>query len=391
MTKSGSPGHLSESLHRVSSIDALRGLAALSVVAFHAREVFRVGAVNAYHHFRQHPDFSALLNFLLAPFAYGYLGVTLFFVLSGYCIHRRGASRLVADPQARLDHLQFARRRFWRIYPTYFCALLLTAWIDWWLVTRGIATPPGQDNSLFAFMISLLSLQGYLAPTFGSNLVFWTLALEIHLYIAYPLLFFLSRRFGPGKALLFTLAAAVVHLIAIAAFSMAGHPTPQADLPVFLPLWFTWTVGFYLAEIDAGRAREIGRHAWPWIILGGVAGAVLATAIGHPEIAQMFQALLFGACLFWSIRPQGRRLWSGRLGVALAFIGVFSYSLYAIHLPVLLFLSALWTSWPTGQWEPIWSCCGAMACAVFAAWLFFHAIEWWSVRKPGEQIRYFRR
>jgi peptidoglycan/LPS O-acetylase OafA/YrhL len=203
------PTHLSESLHRVSAIDALRGLAALLVLFYHARGMFWIGFSQTWHQYGLRPDFNALLGYLSVPLSYGSLGVTLFFVLSGYCIHRRGAGQLVVDPRASIDLKAFAVRRFWRIYPTYLCALLITALIDGWILARTGIRDPAQDDSLHAFLVSLVTLQGYLAVYFGTNGVFWTLAMEVHLYLAYPILFYLSRRFGPGRTLLFTV---LVHL-----------------------------------------------------------------------------------------------------------------------------------------------------------------------------------
>jgi peptidoglycan/LPS O-acetylase OafA/YrhL len=391
MTTGARHEHLSESLHRVSSIDALRGLAALSVVIYHARELLWVGLAATYHRYGLRPDFSALAGYLTAPFSYGGQGVTLFFVLSGYCIHRRGAAKLAADSETKLDCRNFALRRFWRIYPTYFCGLLLTALIDWWLASRFGVRPAGQDNSVLSFLVSLFALQDYLAMPFGSNGVFWTLAFEIHLYIAYPLLFFLSRKLGPWKTLLFTLAAGLAYLAANALFQIERHLPPHVvGHPVFLPFWFTWTAGFYLAEIEAGRIKNFSRHAWIGLVLAGLLGTPLAAAVGGEDLSQMFLALPFAALLLWSVRAQGRRFWSGWLGTGLAFVGVFSYSLYAIHEPVLKVLRALWNPSPDFRFQTIWPAIAAVPCVVFIAWVFFHAVEWWSVRKPGERIRYFR-
>ena len=127
--------HQSQStqLGRISAIDALRGLAALSVLVYHARGMLWVGATQTYHHYGLSLNFNAWLGYKTVPFSLGSLGVTLFFVLSEYCIHRRGAQMLANDSCATIDYKAFVIRRFWRIYPTYVVALLLTALVDWWI------------------------------------------------------------------------------------------------------------------------------------------------------------------------------------------------------------------------------------------------------------------
>ena len=95
---------------RLERIDQLRGVAALAVVVCHA-------AVSAY---RGAPNLGG------APWpwlGFGYLGVPLFFVISGFCIHLPQA-RLLASPAAgRPAWRRFFARRFWRLYPPYLAAI----------------------------------------------------------------------------------------------------------------------------------------------------------------------------------------------------------------------------------------------------------------------------
>jgi peptidoglycan/LPS O-acetylase OafA/YrhL len=66
---------------------------------------------------------------------WGYLGVPLFFVISGLCIHLPTASALAAGRSARPDWQRFFQRRFWRLYPAYLAALVLAGGLL--LVIRG--------------------------------------------------------------------------------------------------------------------------------------------------------------------------------------------------------------------------------------------------------------
>src|SRR5437868_13273489 len=103
--------------HRLRGLDALRGLAALYVVAYHA--------------VTQAPrdEWGRLLRWLamLARVLvhYGYTSVFLFFVISGFCIHLHWTKARAAGRAATIDFIPFWRRRLWRLYPPYLLALAL--------------------------------------------------------------------------------------------------------------------------------------------------------------------------------------------------------------------------------------------------------------------------
>ena len=372
-------------LQRDTAIDALRGLAALSVLLFHARGMFWVGFVQTYRQNGLGLNFNAWLGYLSEPFSYGFLGVNLFFVLSGYCIHRRGALMLAKNPQATLDYGAFAARRFWRIYPTYVAALIITALVDAWIAGRQFVPAGEQDNSVFAFIVSLLSLQGYFATYFGDNAVFWTLAIEIHFYLAYPILFHLSKIYGPRKTVLFTLALAVAYIAADKLVGIENHlPYRAVQGPVFIPYWFTWATGFFLAEVEAGRTKDLGEVTWKILMVCGfLIGFPQVFHDAHPELADLFWALFFAGFLRWSLKPQGKDFWSGWLGASLAFVGVMSYSLYAIHNPMLQFFHTLVTPAFHYKFESFLPTIAAVLFVLPCAWLFFQLIEKWSISGFG--------
>ena len=102
---------------RLQSIDALRGLAALGVVLYHA--VMQTATAVPNNLFRWPVK---LLQFISS---FGYIGVFLFFVISGFCIHLQWAkSRATQQPQA-IKFGSFWRRRIRRLYPPYLIAFAL--------------------------------------------------------------------------------------------------------------------------------------------------------------------------------------------------------------------------------------------------------------------------
>src|SRR3954471_13268075 len=104
-------------MQRLLSIDCLRGLAALGVVAHHAclhnPSAFASG----------HP-----VTILEEALGMGFAGVWLFFVISGFCIHLRHARALAAakgGPVEPIDFAGFWKRRIVRLYPAYLVCLVL--------------------------------------------------------------------------------------------------------------------------------------------------------------------------------------------------------------------------------------------------------------------------
>src|SRR5262245_37320632 len=99
------PGPVAPSRGRLVAIDALRGLAALAVVLTHMPR-------------QTHGEFDWLF-FAFLPLDFGTLGVPLFIVLSGFCIHLATAQRAATGGRARVKWGQFWKRRLVRLYPPY--------------------------------------------------------------------------------------------------------------------------------------------------------------------------------------------------------------------------------------------------------------------------------
>ena len=116
------------------SIDALRGLAALGVVLYHAiqqtKEPIAPGVLK----------WTALLIQFVS--GYGYVGVFLFFVISGFCIHLQWARARAAGATGEIRFRAFWKRRIRRLYPPYLIALALFLLIA--ALTTGAASYGGS-------------------------------------------------------------------------------------------------------------------------------------------------------------------------------------------------------------------------------------------------------
>src|ERR1700722_6763108 len=101
----------------------LRAIAIIAVFLFHL--VLPVCGINILPWGTWFPQFTAPPSFWpLLPFSFGWCGVAIFFVVSGFCIH--------LSYKRKPDWLDFASRRFFRIYPAYFVALLFCALVLPW-------------------------------------------------------------------------------------------------------------------------------------------------------------------------------------------------------------------------------------------------------------------
>ena len=117
-----------------------------------------------------------------------------------------------------------------------------------------------------------LLLHPFHTATFdGVNPPAWTLAVEAQLYLAYPVVFWLSARLGPLRALGAVLAVTMAYRVALALVPLPVELAGPAWV-VFLARWFEWVLGATVAEWAAGRLTlpRVLRTPWPGIaVLGG--------------------------------------------------------------------------------------------------------------------------
>jgi peptidoglycan/LPS O-acetylase OafA/YrhL len=355
-------------------IEALRGFAALLVAYFHCRQVTWVGmeAFHASHASLANPG--TIAAWLTLPVAWGSAGVPIFFVISGYCIHRSGATRLLANPGFRLDARQFWLRRFVRIYPVLLAALLLTFAADSISLTLLPVSHKILDIGPRAFLVNLFSLQGVAGKTYGSNGALWTLSIEVQFYLLYPLVFALRRRFGLPAVI-----AGIAVINVVSAFTLQRH-----DIIVFTSYWFSWILGAWIAEARLQGSRGFP-FAWPAAAVFAVAGCA-AFHFGQYGAFQLW-ACAFACYLVKALsRPVGSPRNGGGVFVSvLSKIGDFSYSLYLIHLPLFVLLGSL--LYRSALQSSIWPSFGFTLAVLPVAWVFYCLVERPALRAAGRLRR----
>lgn len=291
---------------RIAFLDGFRGIAILLVVCYHY-----------FSHFASHQKQVYPYGDVLAAvpvFEFGFYGVMLFFVVSGFVI--------AMTLERTKSLLEFVVRRFARLWPTMLLCSLMT-----YLVL--LQWPMFWQVQLVDFLPSLTFLDGKLVwdrliPGLNAQWidgVYWTLFVEVRFYFYAGLVYFLAPRQFSRNMLVFVLAVVgaygVCRMMGEARVTGILHDLVIAP---YLP-WFTGG----LAAYDASRGRlgmalalgsvSLGLMAWLWLFKAP--GANLPVAL---LVAAMFAGGLWVAPV--------RRLFSIHW---LSVIGVSSYSLYLLH------------------------------------------------------------
>jgi peptidoglycan/LPS O-acetylase OafA/YrhL len=390
-------------------LDALRGLAALYVMLGHASGLLWAGVQDSVAGGQSGPGLALgyLAHHLLR---WPHEAVLLFFLLSGFCIHYRQA-KLIASARARtaetpslrtlLNVRSFALRRLRRLYPPLVVALLLTALFDYIggqlnpgfygsLTLSPSPSAPLPSHMLPTLIGNLLLQASFIVPPFGTNGPLWSLAFEAGFYVLYPALLLASARLGATGMMLATGAISLVGLLVVP----AGTPPPGESLaayqasgtPIWIPLllmyWLVWAMGALVAEGYAGRIRVRGlRCLAPACV---VALGVLIVSLGQFTARPgwwRFYDLAWGAgmavLLAYLLLAAPRRLGAGveRGARVLARLGDMSYSLYVVHLPWLVLVSAWWLSWHSTLPKGAELAVPGMLSALLLAWCCWYLVE----------------
>lgn len=324
---------------RLPELDALRGLAALAVVLFHF----------TYFIADMFPGSSRAS----LAFTYGWFGVQLFFAISGFVILLTlGRTTRTAD---------FLRTRFWRLFPTYWLAALLT------FVAMRLFGPVKLQVETWEFAANLSMIQLYLEPLTGARMVdgaYWSLNVELLFYAGMLLLWRLR------------LLDRVEMVLAVWLSLKWAWPwlNPSVETLLLLNHLPFFAIGIATYRIHAGQRRVVeqlplllwvfvcvtGNHVWPAPVLtAGLIAIFLAIATGHL------------AWFRW--RPLG---WLGDL----------SYPLYLLHgyigLALILHLRRAGLDGDTAAWLMVAVSIGLAAAVVH--WFERPLLRW---RRGGVRSR----
>lgn len=315
MTSQGSHGAFLTT-RTFASLDGLRALSILAVIWHHSEGAQTLA-----------PWFPAA--------KYGFLGVDLFFVISGFLI-----VTLLLREQSRWGDVNlrdFYMRRALRIFPLYY-GLLLACSVLFFAVR-----PSGETAAHFRNDLPVLAL--YLAnwvPATGMFAIAWSLAAEEQFYLVWPAIEkWLSRWAVPLVLLVLSLSQAIqlglVDPLLAAAFGWSRDEPAMLRETTFTPI----CLGVLLAHglHDPASYERIRRWLGPrWVAPALLVGLVVATCalpddirgLGRPSVQLMMTALV-AACVVREDHALRRPLTLAPI----ARIGALSYGLYLLHHPVI--------------------------------------------------------
>lgn len=343
------------------AIDGLRALAIVLVLAAHAR---------------------------LPGLAGGFVGVDVFFVISGYLISALLLGELHRD--GRLQLASFFARRLRRLLPALLVMLLLSS-----LAALLLLSPSQQDgapgdalaalswtsNLLFAF-----AQRDYFAAQEGGNLFLhtWSLGVEEQFYLLWPLLLWAAWRLGRGRAVDRLLWA----VLALSALGCAWLTELEPRWAFYLMPSRAWQ--FALGALAWRLAPLLQRQAATVTALG--LGLIVLAALGYdertpyPGVAAWLPTVGAALCLLVCDGPADRGSPLGLLAsIPMRWIGQRSYAWYLWHWPLLVIGMACW---PQGGWP--WRALLCMAALPLAMLTYRYVEPRWrrygALPRPGRSL-----
>jgi peptidoglycan/LPS O-acetylase OafA/YrhL len=309
----------------------------------------------------------------------GFIGVDIFFVISGFLISRIILSQIRAD---RFRLLDFYARRVRRIFPALAVVLFVTYALGWLLLMPQDFALLG-DNIVAgaAFVSNLFQLRhvGYFDPDMAENplLHLWSLGIEEQFYIVWPLALMLAGAHIKRSWILLIAAASFATSLLI----FFGY----AQWSFYAPIPRAWEllVGGLVAHHFVNRPKALpasrGRHA----DLAGLAGVALiggAAFLYHRSILfpGLYALLPTMGALLIIISGESwinRTILGSRLMV---WFGLISYPLYLWHWPLLSYLATLQNGEATKLEVAL-----TVALSILLAWLTYRIVELPVRRAPG--------
>jgi len=271
---------------RLHELDALRGIAAMMVVLFHYTTRYN----DLYYH---------LYLFPFEIFRYGFFGVQLFFIISGFVIFMT-----LARTKLPMD---FVVSRFSRLYPAYWAAIALT------FTVVSVFSLPGREKDISTALINLTMLQKWMGVE-DVDPVYWTLALELSFY-AIMFVLHITRLIKKIDLICFAWLA----LIAVA------HTLEQQlemGIPAVIKISLLLSHGhFFIAGIFFYKLKSSKENKYLFYLIP-------CLAVEYYTSGSLVFLLAGYFLVFWAFAKDKLSILAAK---PLVFLGTISYSLYLIH------------------------------------------------------------
>ena len=308
-------------------IDGLRAIAILPVIFYHAG---------------------------LQIFSGGYVGVDIFFVISGYLI----SSIILSEIETgKFSIINFYQRRARRILPALFCVILISTPFAWFILLPADLELFGNSafsaltfwsNYIFYFEIDYFETSSKLKPLLHT----WSLSIEEQFYIIYPILLIFFFKFGKKTFIIFLIISAITSLTLAQWAGNLKFTYPyfekeflffnQSSLTnFFLPIGRIWEliigilIAFYIKKNgQPNRFNEILTLFGLMLIFYSV--FTFTPETNYPSFHTLLPTIGTGLLiLFMNSKTFIHKIFSQKL---LVFIGLISYSAYLYHFPIFTFI-----------------------------------------------------
>ena len=352
------------STNRIPLIDMIRGLSCLGVLLYHVRVDLWIGWRQINLQQENYSSFEKFMAWISIPTPFMGYAVILFFLVSGFCIHYPNTL-----PNVKPHWKTYFKRRFWRIYPTYLFAIILTSIISYYLQIKEDDYTWSLERTFRAIVLT----QNY-PPTNGqfiANPSLWTIPLEIEFYILYPIAFLCILKFGFVIVLIFSACvSAIAVLLTKYGFEWVTFTS--------LLLWPSWLLGAWVASLH--RENNLQKISSHFIIISGLVflGLSIASRLQNWESWVQygcwtgFYLFLFIAAL----KSKYLNNFENRfIFYLLTWLGKISFSLYLIHFPFFKLFGYLHRQILNEKPANFLISLFYLIPVIFLAWLFFRYIE----------------
>lgn len=305
-----------EKIERIKIFDSVRAGATIAVFIFHAGYLFSYSG-------------SSIIDWHRLVYFSGTVGVSVFFVLSGFLLFYQMYKKNEALNFTRLS--DYIKKRCLRILPLYYFSLFFILFVFRHDILLG-------ENSLRTIMFNLLFLRDFYrsGPSISINPVYWTLIIEMHFYVLLPFFYYLFHRYKKISLFFVLILLGIAYRTSIVIL-MADPGVPFLLLtPANFDFFAFGMFGGYL-YVERGRlVGYIGKNLSQVILLSIFTLFVYFYDLSYfSKIPYVFAPTLFGLIIMLCILSFliNEKSLLGRLFTSkpVLFIAKISYSIYIWH------------------------------------------------------------
>jgi peptidoglycan/LPS O-acetylase OafA/YrhL len=315
-------------------LEGLRGAAALYVVMHHAMLRYDLKST------------SLNQKLLVAAFNHGHYAVNLFIVISGFSLMLPSIRK-----EYQVDAIDFYKRRIRRILPPYYFALIFSALMIPFYLNTSLSW--SEYVSIKSFVLHIFLVNDFFSSdVFTLNYSLWSIPVECRIYIFFPLLLLVWRKSGPWLAVSFAFVLSTLLGLALLLLSKQSSDINITTSGVN-PYIILFAMGMLAADLSFRKSRSANKvEKIPWAIIllsssvifiaykGSLQYKVDLTRHMHDVIEDVLFGVvcfgLLGICSNEKYKQTSFKYFQKAFSWRpLVFAGMFSYSIYLIHAPVL--------------------------------------------------------